>query len=155
MKSKRAILFLILPLLATGCATMKDSMLAGASTGLAIGAGVGAGANHKRRGDGAAVGALIGAAIGAISGRLVHKKLEERDGDTRKETLFNIDKFGVSGVQDGFSPVGEHGLTMPKVDSEWVPTSVKGKKLVEGHRVWIITEDSQWLPGEGGKKKSK
>ena len=34
---------------------------------------------------------------------------------------------------------------MPKVEVEWVDTQVKGKRLVEGLRVWVVTEDPQWV----------
>ena len=134
--------------MATGCASMKDSVLAGAGVGIVVGAGSGTAINHRDRNKGAAVGALIGAAVGALTGHFVHRGLDSRDDETRRETLFNIDKFGVSGAKGDFSTLGRHGLTMPKVDSDWVPTTVQGKKLVEGHRVWIISEDPQWVPGK-------
>ena len=155
MKLKKTILILSVAVFATGCASMKESLVVGAGSGAAIGAGIGSSSNQKNRGKGAAVGALIGAAVGLIGGRAVHKSLEKRDNETRKQTLFNIDKFGVSGANGGFSPAGHHGLTMPKVDSEWIPTSVQGKKLIEGHRVWLISEDPQWIPGKSSKKSSK
>lgn len=154
MKRNRIILFSTLLLMGTGCASMKDSVWTGVGAGAAIGAGAGTASNHRDRGKGAAVGALVGAAVGALSGHFIHKGLETRDDDTRKETLFNIDKFGVSGAQGGFSSTGDHGLTMPKIDSEWVPTTVQGKKLIEGHRVWLISEDPQWVPGKDEDKGS-
>ena len=49
------------------------------------------------------------------------------------------------------SPIGmpdlstEPHLTLPKMESEWVEPQVRGKRFIEGHRVWIMTEDPQWI----------
>lgn len=134
----------------SGCATTGGSVLLGASAGAAAGAGVGSVASPESRSQGAVTGALIGAVVGGLSGLFVHKTLESRDNQTRRETLFNLEKFNVSSPRGASSSDG-HGLTMPVVESQWVDTEVQGKKLVEGHRVWVITEEPQWVPGKNTK----
>jgi hypothetical protein len=138
------ILILASTFLATGCSTMRESLTLGVSTGAATGAVAGASLS-KNRGQGALKGALIGGAISGIASYFIHKGLKNRDQETRRETLFNLDKFGVD-YPKNFSHESGPGLSKPVVDSQWVDTQVQGKKLVEGHRVWIISEDPQWIP---------
>ncbi len=108
----------------------------------------------KLRQRGALVGALSGAIIGGIASYYIHQGLNDRDEEVRKKTLFNLDKFNVTTPMSGING-GYHGLTMPAVESEWVATKVEGKKLVEGHKVWIITEEAQWIPNSEIKSKKK
>lgn len=146
---------IIVPLfILAGCASMKESVITGVGVGAASGAATGSMASPANRKKGALTGALIGAAIGGISSYFIHDGLKKRDGQVRRETLFNLDKFNVSSPR-GVSTGGQHGLTMPVVESQWIDTQVKGKQLVEGHRIWLITEDPQWVPGKKLKKKEK
>ena len=90
---------------------------------------------------------MIVGAIGGIASYFLHKGLEQRDDSTRRDTLFNLEKFNVSTPSSyQSSATGGPGLTAPRVDAQWVDTQVQGKKLIEGHRVWTITEDVQWQP---------
>jgi hypothetical protein len=145
------LLLLTTMLMSTGCSTMKKSLTLGISTGAVTGAMTGASLS-KNRGQGALNGALIGGVISGIASYFIHNKLEKRDQKTRRETLFNLDKFGVD-YPKNYSSGNNPGLSMPVVESQWVGTQVKGKKLVEGHRVWIISEDPQWIPNKKHKKK--
>jgi hypothetical protein len=141
------LLFVIFMLSLVGCSTMRESLVVGAGSGAAAGA-IGASAMAEQNKGGAALqGALIGGAIGGIASYFLHKGFEKRDDRVRRETLFNLEKFNVS-TPTGFqsSPATGPGLTIPKVEAQWVDTQVQGKKFVEGHRVWIITEDPQWVP---------
>ncbi|MCB9092884.1 MAG: hypothetical protein H6621_00120 [Halobacteriovoraceae bacterium] len=140
-----------LQVLVTGCATMRDSVLTGMGTGAALGAANGAALSSDNRNKGALTGALVGVAVGGIASYFIHNGLEKRDARIRRDTLFNLEKFNVSGPQ-GMSIDGGHGLTMPVVESQWVDTQVQGKKLVEGHRVWVISEEPQWVPAKKSKK---
>lgn len=140
---------LITTLFLCSCSTMKGSLMTGIGTGAALGAGGGAVTGSKNKGKSAATGALIGAAVGGLTSYFFHKHQKKKEDRVRRETLFNLDKHNVS-MPRGYTAqhgVG-HGVTMPVVESEWVETQVKGKKLVEGHRIWIITEDAQWLPSK-------
>jgi hypothetical protein len=130
-----------------GCSTMKESLIVGTGTGATAGA-IGAFTMASRnKGQAAFQGALIGGAVGGIASYFLHKELEQRDDRTRRDTLFNLEKFNVStpSSYQNSSTIGP-GLTVPKVDAQWVDTQVQGKKLIEGHRVWVITEDAQWVP---------
>ncbi len=141
---KVSILIMAIAILTTGCSTMRESLTLGVSTGAATGAVAGASLS-KNRGQGALKGALVGGAISGIASYFIHKGLKKRDEKTRRETLFNLDKFGVD-YPKNYSQENGPGLSKPVVESQWVDTQVQGKKLIEGHRVWIISEDPQWIP---------
>ena len=81
-----------------GCASMSGSLLIGVGTGAALGTAAGVGFSAQDRGGGAWKGALIGAGIGLVSSYFVHNGLEKRDADTRRETLLNLERFGVEGL---------------------------------------------------------
>ncbi|WP_127718213.1 hypothetical protein [Halobacteriovorax sp. HLS] len=147
------ILVMVIAIMTTGCSTMRESLTLGISTGAATGAVAGASLN-KNSGKGALQGALVGGAISGIASYFIHKGLKKRDQKTRRETLFNLDKFGID-YPKNYSTGNGPGLSMPVVESEWVDTQVKGKKLVEGHRVWIISEEPQWIPNSELKKEKK
>lgn len=135
------------------CSTMRNSLLTGAGAGAALGAAGGAVTSSKDKGKAAATGALFGAVIGGISSYFIHKGVKKREDKVRRETLFNLGRNNVS-MPSGYSPHGGygHGVSMPMVESEWIETEVKGKKLIEGHRIWMITEDAQWVPSKKVKK---
>ena len=88
-----------------GCATTTRSTLLGIGTGAAVGA-AGANALHDSRNKSQAIltSALISGAIGGIVGYATHKGLEKRDAAVRRDTLFNLQKFGVSGFYDSAPP---------------------------------------------------
>src|ERR1700730_16777943 len=100
--------------LASGCATMKESIITGVATGavsgLLLGPAIDRGAPDAKLG-----GALIGAAVGGIAGYFIHKGLDDRDAKTRKETLFNLDKFNVSRPNSGADY--DYGLAAPSVET--------------------------------------
>jgi len=146
------ILVLLGSVVMTGCSTMRDSLIVGTSSGAATGAVVGASMNRDNKGKGALQGALVGGAISAVASYFIHKGLKKRDDDVRRNTLFNLDKFGVDHPQnfsEGYSPV----ISKPVVERQWIETQVQGKKLIEGHRIWVISEDPQWVPSSKKGKK--
>jgi len=129
-------------ILASSCSTMKKSLLTGVTvggvTGLATGVAV---AKQKKH---AVTSALIGAAVGTLTSYFIHKGLEKRDAMVRRDTLLKLDQFDISTPYN--LPVSAHGITMPVVESQWVDTKVQGKKLIEGHRIWLISDDPKWIP---------
>lgn len=85
-----------------GCSTVTKSTLMGAATGAAVGGASGALIDKQNSGQAALTSALIMGVIGGIAGYFTHDALENRDAEVRKETLFNIEKFGVSGFPTDF-----------------------------------------------------
>ena len=101
-----------------GCATPMRSTFVGISTGAAVGAAGGAILGHEK-GEAAWQSALVMGAIGGIAGYFTHKGLEDRDAEVRKETLFNLEKFGVSGVDDSTSSKNSKQNVLIITDPNW------------------------------------
>ena len=143
MKQKMMVMCLILSVsLASGCATLQKSML----TGVGIGMGTGVVTSMAMAGGrGTLKGALIGTLIGGASSYLIHRALQKRDAETRRQTLLNLDKFSVS------APTRRQGaqnfrLSAPDVDKECFDWEVRGNQLVQQHCVWTIRGKATWLP---------
>lgn len=90
-------LCLTVALLMSGCASVTKSVLTGAATGAAVGGASGAMIDKQNSGQAALTSALVMGLIGGVAGYFTHDALESRDTEVRRETLFNIEKFGVSG----------------------------------------------------------
>ena len=143
----------LIAVVSTGCSTLNKSVMTGVGIGGAAGAVVGSNTSGgKNKSKSAAIGAVTGAVISGIAGYFIHKGIEKRDEDVRRETLFNLDKYDVS-TPSGFRTSSAHGLTAPRIESEWVPTRVEGKRLIEGHKIWVISDEARWVPNAGMKKK--
>lgn len=97
-------LCLTVALLMTGCASVTKSVLTGAATGAAVGGASGALIDKQNSGQAALTSALIMGVIGGVAGYFTHDALENRDAEVRRETLFNIEKFGVSGFPATVKP---------------------------------------------------
>lgn len=143
----------LIAVVASGCSTLNKSVMTGVGLGGTAGAVIGANTSGgKNKSKSAAIGAVTGAVISGIAGYFIHKGIEKRDEETRRKTLFNLDKYDVSAPQ-GFGTSSVHGLSAPRIESEWVPTRVEGRKLIEGHKIWLITDEARWVPNAGSKKK--
>lgn len=137
---------------ASGCASVKESILtgvgAGAVTGFVLGPAVERNASDARLG-----GALIGAAVGGIAAYFVHKGLDDRDSRVRKETLFNLDKYNVSQPSGSGSGMDyEYGIAPAGVTTDCFPTEIRGDKLVQAHCESKITGTPEWVKTNGKKK---
>lgn len=97
-------------IMANGCASTMQSTLLGFGTGAVVGAASGAILNQEDKVKSALVTALIMGTIGGISGYFTQHALEDRDASVRKDTLFNMEKFGVSGFCDTSSPEEPDGI---------------------------------------------
>ena len=143
MKQKVMVMCLVMSAtLAASCATMHKSLLTGVSVGVSTGVVTGSVIN---RGEGVMKGAIAGAAIGAASSYLIHKALQKRDSETRRQTLLNLDKFSVSTPTRG-QGVQDFRLSAPDVDKECFDWEVRGNQLVQQHCVWTIQGNAAWLP---------
>ncbi len=89
-------LLVITSLLSSSCSSTRKSLVLGLGTGAATGATIGA-MSSRNHSQGALTGLALGAVIGGIAAYFIHGGLEERDKETRKETLFNLEKHGVFG----------------------------------------------------------
>ncbi len=154
----RAIYFAILTiaLLLASCSTMRKTLVAGAAVGATTGTFAGATAARKDKKEAALKGALIGGLLGAVMGWFTHKRLEKRDYKTRRELLLKLERLGSPSKK--LQSQGDLGpsLSEPVVDSEWRDARIEGNKLIEGHRVWIIKENPQWVPsGDNGEQSDR
>lgn len=98
MKLRHTLACYLIGVQLSGCSTMSKSLLVGAGSGAALGTAAGVGFSSHDRGGGAWKGALIGAGVGLVSSYFIHNGLEERDATTRRETLLNLERFGVEGI---------------------------------------------------------
>ena len=109
----------------SSCATVKESIMTGVVSGAVAGLVLGPVIDRSSP-DAKVGGALIGAAVGGISAYFIHKGLDDRDAKTRKETLFNLDKFNVSRPNTNLDY--DYGVATPGVETECFETEVKGDK---------------------------
>ena len=89
-------LIVIISLLSSSCSTTRKSLSLGICTGALTGATIGAMSNRNHS-NGALVGLGIGALVGGLASYFIHGSLTDRDNETRKDTLFNLEKHGVFG----------------------------------------------------------
>ncbi len=89
-------LIVITSLLSSSCSTTRKSLSLGIGTGAVTGATIGAMSNSNQS-KGAMMGLGIGALIGGLASYFIHGGLVDRDNETRKDTLFNLEKHGVFG----------------------------------------------------------
>jgi hypothetical protein len=89
-------LIVITSLLSSSCSTTRKSITFGIGTGAITGATIGAMSNRDQS-KGAMMGLGIGALVGGLASYFIHGSLVDRDSDTRKDTLFNLEKHGVFG----------------------------------------------------------
>lgn len=89
-------LLIITSLLSASCSSTRKSLALGLTTGAVTGATIGS-MSSRNHSQGALTGLALGAVVGGIASYFIHGSLEERDKETRKETLFNLEKHGVFG----------------------------------------------------------
>ena len=148
MKNQKEIIAFIFLISLTSCSSLKKSISLGVATGMTTGLLAGSGDSKKAK-----TGAAIGGLVGGIASYLIHKGLEKRDAKTRKETLFNLDKFGTYGPakKSSMSNSAPFSLSPAQVEEDFVETHIKdGRMLIEGHRTWTISSDSQWIETPNG-----
>ena len=150
MKKHILLTTLTISTILTSCSSMKKSISLGASSGMTAGLLLTNGDSSKTGQNMAA-----GLAIGGLASYFIHKSLEKRDAVTRRETLFNLDKFGTYAPKRRSSQANSSpfSLSPAQVEEELIETHIQdGKRLIESHRVWTISGDSQWIetPTKGG-----
>ena len=121
---------IVLSGLMTSCATMRDSMITGASVGAAAGAVAGYGLSEGKP-KAAAWGALTGAAGGGAVGYFHHQDSLEKERKRQKEML----SVGTTKPQ----------LSAPRYRAIWIPDQIEGDRFIEGHRVYVIEEAGRWM----------
>ena len=155
MKTKNLFIFSFLSFSLLSCSTMTESISFGAGTGALTGAGASL-MLSKKGGKAATTSAAIGAVVGGIASYFIHGSLKKRDAKIRKKTLFNLEKFDVyQGSRNLKSNSNTPFSVSPaRVEQDYIETHIQdGKRLIEGHRVWTISEDSQWIPSQIKKTK--
>jgi hypothetical protein len=88
-------------LLMTGCSTITKSTFLGIGTGATVGAASGALIAKHNSAQAVLTSAIFIGVVGGIAGYFGHQELEKRDYDVRHDALFNLEKYGVSGLSDG------------------------------------------------------
>lgn len=139
----------------SSCASMRDSLLIGVGSGAVSGAVVGAASTKDTKGKSAFAGAAVGALVGGVATYFVHKGLDKRDNSTRKETLFGLEKFGVTGVPRGMSSTPS--VSFRVIEEQTIETHRQGNKVIEGHRIWVLSDDSGVFlsPSSGSSKERR
>lgn len=87
-------------LVVSGCASITKSTFLGIGTGVVVGGATGAVIGKRNAGQTALTSALIMGVVGGVIGYFGHQELENRDAEVRKEALFNLEKYGVSGLTE-------------------------------------------------------
>lgn len=126
---KHILIILPLSLALSSCATMEESIFAGAGITGAFGTGVGAAASGNA--EGALIGLGIGAVLGGTLGYLGHKEQIEKN---------KVPKNISSKKEDLKTP----SLTSPEVRRVWVPEKIDGDKFIDGHYMYLIERNSVW-----------
>lgn len=102
-----------------GCSTLRDSLLLGSGSGAVVGGIVGNQISGNR-GENTIKGAVIGGVTVGLVSYVVHKSLEKRDENVRRETLMNLEHYDVLGFEGlNTSSSNDHGgkcFTTQKVD---------------------------------------
>ena len=88
-------------LIMTGCSTITKSTLLGIGTGATVGGASGALIAKHNSSQAVLTSALFMGVVGGIAGYFGHQELERRDAEVRHDALFNLEKYGVSGLSDG------------------------------------------------------
>lgn len=140
-----------------GCSSMERSVTLGVGTGAAVGTGVGLIAGGHNKTETTLISAGVGALVGGITSYIIHGQLEKRDDSVRRNTLFNLENHGLTRTNSGRVDLSDVGglLTMPEVQEDWVETHTEGNKMVEGHRVFTITDPSRWNLSQKPEKKKR
>ena len=145
----------ILSMMVSGCASTERSIALGAAAGAVGGAVNGALLFPVNKKKSVLRGALIGGVAGAALGLVTHKYLKKRDQRTRKDTLLNLQRHDVLNPHVGVKN-NNPGLTKPIVEMDWVEPKIQKGRYIEGHKVWKISESSQWVfPNEIERAKEK
>jgi hypothetical protein len=141
---------LIVALLASSCSTTKKSLALGLATGAGTGAIMGSAISNDH-GKGAMAGMAVGALVGGIASYFIDKGMQERDQDTRRDTLFNLEKHGVFGQRTSSENRSNspYIVSPAVVDEDYIETHVEdGTRLIEGHRSWAIQDTPYWQTRE-------
>lgn len=93
----------------SSCASITKSTFLGIGLGATIGGATGALVDNHNRGQGALSTALIMGTFGGLISYFGHQELEAHDAETRKDTLFNLEKYGVSGFSNSIRPLTKEG----------------------------------------------
>jgi hypothetical protein len=154
MPKKHIALLTAAALLSSSCSSTRKSIALGLATGAGTGAAIGA--FTSPHGKGATTGLAVGALVGGIASYFIDKGMQDRDQNVRRDTLFNLEKHGVFGsdLPSSSKSSAPYGIAPAAVSEEYVETHVEdGSKLIEGHKIWTIQENSHWMreiPDRGG-----
>lgn len=143
-----------------GCASVERSTFLGAGTGAgaAMGAATASAMANKDHGQVTLRGAGIGALVGGITGYILHKVIDKKESQVRKETLFNLESHGISTGFDGIDlKKFDTFVSSPQVREDYIETHTvdDGRKLIQGHKTWTIIGNPQFNIGSPKRRKKR
>ena len=136
-------LWIVIPIFCSGCASTGRSVVLGSVVGATAGAVNGATLFPVNTKKGVVRGALIGGVAGGLFGWFTHEWLEKRDANIQRDTILNLNRNDV--LNTPWNTEISPSITKPIIEGRWVEPKVEGKKLIEGHKEWKISEESQWV----------
>lgn len=137
MIRKTITMLTITSLLFSSCSTTRKSIALGITTGAVTGAGLGSAISNDKQGT--LTGLAIGAVIGGIASYFIDQGLEKRDQETRQQTLFNLEKYGVFGDSElsnkiRMQEVRESSRSWPVSETPWIKPAREPRESRGGDR---------------------
>ena len=78
----------------------------------------------------------MAALIGGMSGYFIHREIEQKGEQIRRETILNLESFSQNETDSPW-PIPSN------VQGYEIAPKVEGKKLIGRHKIWVI-KDSKW-----------
>lgn len=147
MKKHLCLFLSILFLLTLGCKTLTSSFTVGASIGALTGAGWGGAIHYQNRKRGAALGALVGAGVGLATGYYFYKDQDNNIANATKNTEAREKEKYENKISEALNRCLDDEAK-PQVMPKFVPSQVKGGRLIGDRVDWVIKTNSYNLSPE-------
>ena len=132
-------IFIFLLLLFSGCKTMTKSLVLGGSAGALMGTGIGGAVHYDDRKKGATLAGIVGAGIGAGVSYLIYKNRRQEVDDAQKSSRKSEIRACKRKISEAMKVAKGDGMK-PELIPRFVPSQVKGGKLIGARIDWEIKE---------------